>query len=168
MGPLHPSPRPPAGRTARGPSPAYPAASKGLRVGPSTCSDVSSRSLDAVPRESLHQPLRTVLPDGHRAIPVHLTALRGEGGTAGRVRRPGPTGARGAGSCTYPVVVRDPLHLFEVLRLGQQAQALGVEPATGRVEGLPGVFAQFGAEGVEGDDESSPVGLKLNLQEKKR
>lgn len=128
---------------------------------------MSSRSLGAVPRESLCQPLRTVLPNGHRDIPVHLTALR-EGGTIGRVRCPGPTRARGTGSCTYPVVVRDPLHLFEVLCLGQQAQALGVEPATGRVQGLPGVFAQFGAEGVEGDDESSPVSLKLNLQERKR
>lgn len=62
---------------------------------------------------------------------------------------------------TYPVVVRYPLHLLEVLRLGQQAQPLGVQPAAGRVEGLPVTFAQLRAEGVQGDDERPPVGLKL-------
>lgn len=42
---------------------------------------------------------------------------------------------------TYSIVVCYPLHLFEVICLGQQTQPLGVELATGRVEGLPVIFA---------------------------
>lgn len=60
-------------------------------------------------------------------------------------------------------MVRYPLHLLEVLRLGQQAQPLGVQLATGRVEGLPVTFAQFRAEGVQSDDKRTPVSLKLSL-----
>lgn len=69
---------------------------------------------------------------------------------------------RGARAVMYPVAVRDPLHLLEVVRLGQQAQALRVQPAAGRVERLPVVPAQLRPEGVEGDGESPSVGLELN------
>lgn len=64
-------------------------------------------------------------------------------------------------------MVRHRLHLFKVFCLGQQAQSLWVELATGRVEGLPVTFAQFGAKGVESDGKSASVGLELNLQDKK-
>lgn len=73
--------------------------------------------------------------------------------------------ARHSGISTHSVTVRYPLHLLEVLRLGQQAQPLGVELAAGRVEGLPVLFAQLGAKGVQSDDKSTPVSLKLNLQD---
>lgn len=71
---------------------------------------------------------------------------------------------REPGINTYSMV-RYPLHLLEVLCLGQQAQSLGIELATGRVEGLAVLFAQLGAKGVKRDDKSTSVCLKLNLQD---
>ena len=73
--------------------------------------------------------------------------------------------ARHCGTSTHSVTVRYPLHLLEVLGLGQQAQPLGEELAAGRVEGLPVRFAQLGAKGVQSDDKSAPVSLKLKLQD---
>lgn len=76
--------------------------------------------------------------------------------------------SRGPGVATYSIMFCHHLHLFEVFRLGQQAQSLWVQLATGRVEGLAVTFAQLGAKGVESDGKSTSVGLKLNLQDKKK
>ena len=73
--------------------------------------------------------------------------------------------ARHSRISTHSVTVRHPLHLLEVLGLGQQAQPLGVELAAGGVEGLPVLFAQLGAKGVQSDDKRTPVSLKLTLQD---
>lgn len=58
-------------------------------------------------------------------------------------------------------MVRHPLHLLKVFCLGQEAQPLGVQLATGRVEGLPVVFAQLGPEGVQRDGEGTSVSFEL-------
>lgn len=72
---------------------------------------------------------------------------------------------RAPGLVTYSIMVCYSSHLIKVFCLSQQAQSFRIELATGRVEGLPVILAQFGAKGVESDDKSPSVSLKLNWQD---
>jgi hypothetical protein len=72
-------------------------------------------------------------------------------------------GALGTCGITYTVKIGYSLHLVKVFCLSQQVQPLRIELAAGGEEGLPVFFAQLSAKGVEVDDKSTSVGLKLNL-----
>lgn len=69
------------------------------------------------------------------------------------------------GLWTHRIVISDRLDLLVVVGSGQLCQAFWVKLAAVREELGSVFFGQLCAEGVDGDDESPPVSLKLQQKQ---
>lgn len=63
---------------------------------------------------------------------------------------------------TYRIEISHSSNLFIIICLGQPRQSLRVQLATLGIQLIPIIFAKLSPEGVDGDDESSTISLKLS------